>query len=305
MTTTEKQNTPALAVLERRRQEEAERKAQIEARIAARRRAKAEHDAQFITISMLVHRFRDAHPAPGISYGMIVFETLRSDDKHEGRVTPLFCRWAAWKDWTDGRDERDWHPDDARWTPLPPCPVTCFCRLREGEGVIWGQEYTHVANGHTEKRGNCTITAPDPLWSALAQYGFGWEYLHKSGHGKFNAGALAIRVEDAARLFGPEVVAEPAVRPSASAPAGADPEPVAAPAVAVPAPMPRQRYQEAEVLRVLRELGHDPAALPARPRGKPGAKAAAWRRLAGKKWSRGVFEKAWGRLRALGEVVGD
>ena len=123
MTTTEKQNTPALAVLERRRQEEAERKAQIEARIAARRRAKAEHDAQFITISMLVHRFMDAHPAPGISYGMIVFETLRSDDRHDGGITPLFCRWAAWRDWTDGRDERDWHPDDARWTPLPPCPA--------------------------------------------------------------------------------------------------------------------------------------------------------------------------------------
>lgn len=92
---------------------------------------------------------------------------------------------------------------------------------------------------------------------------------------------------------------------SASASAGADPEPVAPSAVAVPAPMPRQRYQEAEVLRVLRELGHDPAALPARPHGKPGAKAEAWRLLAEKKWSRGVFDKAWERLKALGEVVGD
>ena len=117
-----------------------------------------------------------------------------------------------------------------------PCPVTCFCRSREGEGAILGQEYTHVENRHTEKRGNCTITAPDPLLSALARYGFDVELLAKLGNGRggsFNAEALAIRVEDAARLFGPEVVAEPAVRPSASAPAGADPEPVAAPAVAV------------------------------------------------------------------------
>lgn len=201
MTTTDKPDPPALALLKRHRSEEAERKAQI----AARRQAKADHDAQFIAISKLVDRVRNVYRETGVSYGMIVFETLRSDDRHEGGITPLFCRWAAWNDWTAGRDERDWHPDDARWTPLPPCPVKCFCRLSEGEGAKWGQEYTHI-----NRPGS--ITSPDPLLSALAQYGFDVELLAKLGNGRggrFNAGALAIRTEDAARLFGPEVVAEP------------------------------------------------------------------------------------------------
>ena len=222
MTTTDKPDPPALALLKRHRSEEAERKAQI----AARRQAKADHDAQFIAISKLVDRVRNVYRETGVSYGMIVFETLRSDDRHEGGITPLFCRWAAWNDWTAGRDERDWHPDHARWTPLPPCPVKCFCRLSEGDGAKWGQEYTHINRAGS-------ITSPDPLLSALAQYGFDVELFAKLGNGSggcFNAGALAIRVEDAARLFGPEVVAEPAVRPSASTPAGADPETVAVPA---------------------------------------------------------------------------
>ena len=91
----------------------------------------------------------------------------------------------------------------------------------------------------------------------------------------------------------------PAHAPSASASPAARPE-----AVAVPEPLQRQRHQEREILRVLRGLGHDPAALPARQHGRPGAKAAVWGLLAQKKWSRGVFDKAWGRLRGGGEIVG-
>lgn len=90
--------------------------------------------------------------------------------------------------------------------------------------------------------------------------------------------------------------------PVAAAPSAS---PAACPdAVAVPEPLQRQRHQEGEILRVLRELGHDPAALPARQPGKPGAKAAAWGLLQGKKRSRGVFDKAWERLRRAGEIVG-
>lgn len=97
----------------------------------------------------------------------------------------------------------------------------------------------------------------------------------------------------------PQVAEAPTRAPSASASPAARPE-----AVAVPEPLQRQRHQEREILRVLRGLGHDPAALPARQHGRPGAKAAAWGLLAQQKWSRGVFDKAWERLRGAGEIVG-
>jgi hypothetical protein len=92
-----------------------------------------------------------------------------------------------------------------------------------------------------------------------------------------------------------KVLAGDGAAPSASMPAGG---------LQVPEPLQRQRHQEGEILRVLRELGYDPAELPARPHGKSGAKAAAWGLLAQKKWSRGVFDKAWDRLRGAGEIVG-
>lgn len=93
--------------------------------------------------------------------------------------------------------------------------------------------------------------------------------------------------------------AAPRVPDSASAPAAGLPG-----AVAVLVPLQRQRYQEGEILRALRELGHDPAALPERLPGKSGAKAAAWRRLSWKTEQRGVFDKAWDRLRGAGEIGG-
>jgi hypothetical protein len=84
--------------------------------------------------------------------------------------------------------------------------------------------------------------------------------------------------------------------PTPSAPAVARPEPVAK-------TLPRQRQQEAEVLRVLRELGHDPHALPRNTPGRAGPKAAAFGRLGWRKEKRGVFDKAWERLRQTGEIV--
>ena len=80
-----------------------------------------------------------------------------------------------------------------------------------------------------------------------------------------------------------------------------------APAVAVPEPvarpLQRQRHQEAEILRVLRELGHDPHALPRNTPGRAGPKAAAFGRLGWKKGERGVFDKAWDRLRQARDIA--
>jgi hypothetical protein len=104
----------------------------------------------------------------------------------------------------------------------------------------------------------------------------------------------ALRLEWPAELDSPRAPTQPT--PSASAPAVAVPAPVAR-------PLPRQRHQEAEILRVLRELGHDPRALPRNTPGMTGPKAAAFGRLGWKKEERGVFEKAWDRLRRARDIT--
>lgn len=174
---------------------EADRIRQIE----MHRKAKADHDAPFVTLPKLFDRCLPFVKGSHSSAREAVFKVLRSDG------TPLFCRWATWK---DGRDERDWHPDDARWTPLPPCPVECFSRSRECSGGL------HTAQTYTYTASPGTITTPDPLAAACGQ---------DDGPGQFVAGALAIRREDADRLFGPAV------------PASAAPEPPAPVAAAAPA----------------------------------------------------------------------
>jgi len=63
----------------------------------------------------------------------------------------------------------------------------------------------------------------------------------------------------------------------------------------VAAPIGRQRLQEAEILRVLRELEYDPKRLPRPPAGTPGPKAEA--RAALPKMTDSQFKKAWDRLR--------
>lgn len=94
--------------------------------------------------------------------------------------------------------------------------------------------------------------------------------------------------------FANEVAPTPA--PSASASAVVAPAPVAR-------PLPHQRHQEAEILRVLRELGHDPRSLPRNTPGMAGPKAAAFGRLGWKKEKRGVFDKAWDRLRQAHDIA--
>lgn len=64
-------------------------------------------------------------------------------------------------------------------------------------------------------------------------------------------------------------------------------------------PPQQQRHQEQEILRVLDQLGYTPAALPKSPPGTKGPKAAARQEL---KYSTGVFNKAWERLRASGGI---
>lgn len=173
-----KMDAPLLGgVLDRMRAEDDERRSAA----AARRAAKEAHEAQFIALPRLLTAVETRHTLKCHESGKVVFEVLRAD------MTPLFCRWGAYRDWTDGRDERDWHPDDARWTPLPPCPVVCYYRMREGDGANWGQCYTHINDsGH--------FTSSDPLATALG--------VDLTNRVQFLAAALAIRVEDAERLFG-------------------------------------------------------------------------------------------------------
>lgn len=60
-------------------------------------------------------------------------------------------------------------------------------------------------------------------------------------------------------------------------------------------PLQRHRFQEQEIVRVIRGLGHDPAAIPKWQSGKSGIKAAIRAKLP--EFTDKVFEKAWERLR--------
>lgn len=66
-------------------------------------------------------------------------------------------------------------------------------------------------------------------------------------------------------------------------------------------PPPQQRYQEQEILRVLAELGFSATALPRGRPGVPGPKADTRAKLPS--FTRTVFDKAWERLRASGEIA--
>ncbi|KWA65525.1 hypothetical protein WL28_25375 [Burkholderia ubonensis] len=78
---------------------------------------------------------------------------------------------------------------------------------------------------------------------------------------------------------------------------------IGAPATALSAarrPPSQHRHQEAEILRVIRELGHDPAMLPKQKPGTSGVKSAVRQKLS---FSQKVFNKAWERLRDAGDVA--
>lgn len=65
-------------------------------------------------------------------------------------------------------------------------------------------------------------------------------------------------------------------------------------------PLARQRFQENEILRVIRELGYRPNSLPRPQLGMSGVKAEVRARLS---FQTAVFDKAWERLRAQGEIA--
>lgn len=65
-------------------------------------------------------------------------------------------------------------------------------------------------------------------------------------------------------------------------------------------PQQQQRYQESEILRVIRELGHTAAALPKVKTGRSGVKSQVRQKL---KFTASVFNKAWERLRADGRIA--
>jgi hypothetical protein len=67
-------------------------------------------------------------------------------------------------------------------------------------------------------------------------------------------------------------------------------------------PLSRQRHQEQEILRVLRELGYDPLALPKRINGKRWVAAEVRDKLVGPKWTPTIHKRAWERLRENGEI---
>ena len=75
------------------------------------------------------------------------------------------------------------------------------------------------------------------------------------------------------------------------------PLPVTAAAPATP--VQRQHFQEAEILRVISTLGYSAQSLPKPPPGTKGVKSTVRAAL---KFTAGVFDKAWQRLRDTGEI---
>ncbi|AGW91516.1 hypothetical protein N234_15915 [Ralstonia pickettii DTP0602] len=73
-----------------------------------------------------------------------------------------------------------------------------------------------------------------------------------------------------------------------------------APAEPPATPLPRQRWQEEEVLRVIRELEYLPEAFPKNQPGKRGAKSEVRERL---EWKGSIFNHAWDRLRKDKRIV--
>ncbi|OUS81032.1 hypothetical protein [Pseudomonas putida] len=71
-------------------------------------------------------------------------------------------------------------------------------------------------------------------------------------------------------------------------------------------PRPRTATQEAMVLEAIRELGHDPGALPSRQPGRPGVKKLVFAKLSDQTdlFTSSTLSKTWDRLRANGKIVG-
>lgn len=200
------------------REEEARAKeAERAARIDERRAARIEDDKKFIDLGDLRNSIVDRHGLkPGDASRMMAM-ALEIDG------APLFCRWFD--------HDQPYYPDGVLWALLPAGPVS----LIKEDTLSWDQYDNLVA---APKGDGADIY--DPLNSAVL-------------FGGLLPRDLAIRREDACRLFGladhelipdrqpaqapaqpqedaDEVQEVDTPVPSASAPAGADPEPVAAPA---------------------------------------------------------------------------
>jgi hypothetical protein len=67
-------------------------------------------------------------------------------------------------------------------------------------------------------------------------------------------------------------------------------------------PLPRQRWQEEQILKVIRDLKYEPTMLPRRQSGKPWVKKEVRSKLDGPRWSASAFDKAWDRLRSDGRI---
>lgn len=68
-------------------------------------------------------------------------------------------------------------------------------------------------------------------------------------------------------------------------------------------PVPTQLWQEDEILRVIRDIGHDPLNLPPNFPGRPGIKAEVRKQLGASHWQGKRFDKAWERLRYSRRIV--
>lgn len=112
----------------------------------------------------------------------------------------------------------------------------------------------------------------------LARYVMGWEDVPEDG-------------ETAQQPNQPAEVLDPLLQPPVD--------------TEIPRAVSRTQAQDATVIAAIRNLGHDPKALPAWQYGSPGVKAAVKKAIEGNPLFVGttVFEKAWERLRSRGEIA--
>lgn len=159
--------------------------AQKAADVAACRAAKAAHDAQFITVAQLVDRMREC--GDRFERRRVAFEVLRRNR------TPLFCLLVTDREAPPSAIK----PEDTRWSELPASPVVSRYRSFFDPRTK-GDEQCYTLHAIETER-----PTADPLAAALMMLPLP---VDPEGAG-FSADALAIRREDAARLFD---LAEPA-----------------------------------------------------------------------------------------------
>lgn len=124
---------------------------------------------------------------------------------------------------------------------------------------------------------------------------------HVAARGKLHIEAMGVHPGDAVRLLqyrGRKVPAELL----ALLPPQAEPE-----STTGAKHIPKATLQENEILRLLQDSGFDPLNLPKRKAGAPGAKSAVKAKALknGAMFTDKSFDKAWERLRKVGQIAGD